>query len=297
MMVDPNELIVENEEKGELFRVPFKVDDDDVNFEEPIPVKVQFVDKPEEKEDKKAASKAVVVFGSRKESREMAGVIASDVDPVALREALGLETDASDDDVRSALEASGVIAPPGQEGATEGAAGSEVPGTTESGKASTETGEQPPDVTGPSGGDPNDPATGERTEAPGGEGEGGTIPPVAGSAGDVVNLDRATYDRLKAGAEAGLKLDRETRDADRDRVVAEAIKAGKFPPSRRDHYVRAWEADPDGTRALLTAAADKGGLAPGLIPVNERGGEPSLEDVSVEAYPSEWLPEIERGGE
>ena len=226
----------------------------------------------------------------------MAGVIASDVDPVALREALGLESDASDDDVRSALQAGGIISPPGEEVEGERAAGSETPGTTESGTASTDTGEQPPDNHSPSGGDPNDPATGERTEAPGGGSEGGDIPPVTGSAGEVVTLDKATYDRLIAGAEAGLRLDKESKEVERDRVIADAIKVGKVPPSRKSHYITAWDSDPDGTRTLLTAAADKGGLAPGLVPVDERGGEPSLEDLSVEAYPAEWLPELQRQG-
>lgn len=67
----------------------------------------------------------------------------------------------------------------------------------------------------------------------------------------------------------------------RDYCVDEGIKAGKFPPSRRDHYRRLWDADPDGTMKLID------GLAAAL-PVNEIGTAGTVEAEPSE-YPREWL--------
>ena len=54
--------------------------------------------------------------------------------------------------------------------------------------------------------------------------------------------------------------------AEAGRVIAAAVAEGRIPTSRIRHYADAWQANPDGTRTLLTAAPDKGGLAPGLPP-------------------------------
>jgi hypothetical protein len=56
-------------------------------------------------------------------------------------------------------------------------------------------------------------------------------------------------------------------------VIAAALAEGRFAPARREHYERAWQADPEGTRHLLTASETDGGLAPNTIPVQARGVE------------------------
>lgn len=45
MYIDPNELIVDDDEGG-LYRVPFSAKGDEVTFSDPIPVKIQYVDQP-----------------------------------------------------------------------------------------------------------------------------------------------------------------------------------------------------------------------------------------------------------
>ena len=58
-------------------------------------------------------------------------------------------------------------------------------------------------------------------------------------------------------------------EARRDRVVEQAIEAGKIPPERREHYRRAWNENPVATEALLAE------LAPGLAPKrDDEGGLP-----------------------
>lgn len=306
MMIDPHELIVEDEDNGDLYRVPYASKGDDVTFEDPILVKIIYQDKKKPKEDKQAASlaaaaaiatwssvnpnaKQVASFQSREES--MAKGISTEVDPIALRNALGLEENATDDQVAEALQAAGIITPPGGSGNGESAPASEQPGTIPVG------GEGQPDVTSPSG--PSDPATAQPTVPPPsgtsttGSPAGAVTPPTQ-AASDIVSMDRATYESLRQGADAGRRAETRQLNTDRDSVIEAAIQAGKIMPSRREQWQRKWEADREEAQTLLTASVDKGGLAPGLIPVEQRGSESPLEDTTVEAYPADWLPEVKR---
>jgi hypothetical protein len=288
MMIEPNELIVEDEEKGQLYRIPYEVKGEDVNFSDAIPVRIKYEDKPKPQE-KEAASMAlcaamesmgatsVVSYSNKKES-DMAGV-QSDLDPVALRNALGLEEGATDDDVSKALASAGFVAKPGAEVTDPArAAAAEQTGTSaEQGPG--ETNNQAP------GGTSNDPATAQPTAQP-----------VAASTGDVVQLDRQTYDQLMAGAQAGVQAFERQKRGDRDEIIAAAIRTGRIAPSRQSHWEKQWAADEDGVRTLLTAPEDKGGLAAGLIPVAASGGTVPQEHNTAEqdAYPKEWLPELNR---
>jgi hypothetical protein len=69
---------------------------------------------------------------------------------------------------------------------------------------------------------------------------------------------------------------------ERDNFIAAAVKDGKFPRARADHYKTLWASDPKGTKVLIE------NLAPGLVPVTEIGSD-SGSDVKVEAaYPDSW---------
>lgn len=307
MLMDPNELIVEDEDEGELYRIPYTISGEDVAFSDPIAVKIQYADKPK-KEDKEAASiaasaalaglqtvrpnqKVIAQYTTREEEmRIFASAVRSDIDPIALRTALGLEDDATDEQVQEILTASGFITPPGTPAPT-GAPASEQPGTIPAGTETT------PDNTAPAG--PTDPATAQPTvtppPAPTGSAPAGTITPptaVPVAADGTVRLDADTYQRLMDGAQAGMAARTRQQTDDRTGIIDAAIRAGKIAPSRRDHWVKKFEADEQEATTLLTASADKGGLAPGLIPVAPVGGEHPLEDTTVEAYPKEWLADV-----
>jgi hypothetical protein len=291
MMRDPDELIVEDEEGGQLYRIPYAIKGESIEFSDPIPVKIVFKDKPKKqtKQEARAALSMVLATGNREEFNRM--TIASGVDPVALRNALGLEDSATDDEVNTALSAAGFITQPGQEvpSNTGGrAAGSEQPGTTESG-APTPTA-VPGSVTTMQdvqpGQTPNDPGTAQPVATP--------PAPAVAATGDLVHLDRATYQRLLAGAETAERLDKTTRQSERDRLIASAVSDTKIEPSRVEHWRRKYDEDPEGTRHLLTASFEQGGLAPGVVPVAPIGAAHSTEDTSAEMYPSEWLPEVNR---
>jgi len=52
---------------------------------------------------------------------------------------------------------------------------------------------------------------------------------------------------------------------ERDAVITQAIQDGKFAPARKDHWARLWDADPEGTRAVIDT------LTKNVIPVEAKG--------------------------
>lgn len=82
----------------------------------------------------------------------------------------------------------------------------------------------------------------------------------------VVAIEASMLAELKTKAEAGARAEARQRTEDRDRYIDAAIQAGKFAPARKDHWTRAYDADPDGTRQTID------GLAEGLVvPVAAKG--------------------------
>jgi len=105
-------------------------------------------------------------------------------------------------------------------------------------------------------------------------------------------VDRETWETVARQASEGAALAASTRDQERDRFLNDAIKAGKFPPSRRQHYLDAWTADAEGTRGLIDS------LQPGLVPVEARGTATApneQERIAAEGtYDQSWLTPAER---
>lgn len=287
MMRDPDELVVEDEDKGTLYRIPYNISGETVEFGDPVPVKIVFKDKPtpKKKQEARARLSEVLASSNREEFNRM--TITTGIDPVALRDALGLEDSATDEEVNTALAAAGFITPPGHESRTGRAAGSEQSGTNDAGAAAPPSSADQPDVEN-EGESPNNPSTARPTHAP--------TPSVAAvGTPDIIHMDRPTYDRLISAAETVERLDQRDRTTERDRVIATAVTDTKIEPSRVEAWRRKWDADPEGTRTLLTASFEQGGLAPGVIPVSAVGGEPPIEDTTADAYPSDWLPDVQRG--
>ena len=57
---------------------------------------------------------------------------------------------------------------------------------------------------------------------------------------------------------------------ERDDVIAQAVRDGKFAPARKEHWAKLWDADPEGAREVLA------GLTKNVIPVDALGT--NLED-------------------
>ncbi len=123
MSLDPLQLITVDEATGEYARVPITLTADGATFGDAVPVEVEYV-------DAKTTAASRMVYASKDESRQgftsrverdlppakaidrvhKAATVApskggTGMDPVKLREALGLNSDASDDEVRTAYAA------------------------------------------------------------------------------------------------------------------------------------------------------------------------------------------------
>jgi len=106
----------------------------------------------------------------------------------------------------------------------------------------------------------------------------------------MVLIDAATLDEVKKGAAIAASMQVERNDAVRNRVLDDAVKAGKFPPARREHFEALLKADPEGTTALIAV------LATGMIPIEERGTDSTsgteTEGTDVSEYPAAWKPGV-----
>lgn len=88
-------------------------------------------------------------------------------------------------------------------------------------------------------------------------------------------VDSEVLAELRAGAQAGRTANTKLEDQERDSAIQAAVRAGKIPKSRVEHYATAWKADPEGTKALLDS------LEAGLIPVDEEKGSADDPDASA----------------
>jgi ATP-dependent protease ClpP protease subunit len=114
-------------------------------------------------------------------------------------------------------------------------------------------------------------------------------PPAAPKVAGTMTIDASAWEAqqetIKRHEAAFAKHARE----ERDQVIAQAIKDGKFAPARKDHWARLWDADPEGTRAVIDT------LTKNVIPVEAKGF--GVEDD--EAYDAEhqalWGPTKKAG--
>lgn len=80
-----------------------------------------------------------------------------------------------------------------------------------------------------------------------------------------VLLDPSQLSALQDSARKGEVAWAQLRRNERDGVLDDAIKLGKFPAARREYWVQLWDRDPDGTREAVAA------LATNVIPVLSAG--------------------------
>lgn len=98
--------------------------------------------------------------------------------------------------------------------------------------------------------------------------------PVAAADG-TVQVDKGTWETVQAQAREGAAARAEQINIDRERKLDEAVKAGKIPPGRKDHYRKLHKADPEGTEQLLAS------LAENTVPVSEVGVATTDSDEAV----------------
>lgn len=89
--------------------------------------------------------------------------------------------------------------------------------------------------------------------------------PVNALPDGAVMIDAEQLAELRNAAAAGAAARAQQQNEARAAILNNAIRDGKFPPARREHYAKLLEADEEGTRALIDS------LEPGLVPVAELG--------------------------
>jgi hypothetical protein len=167
------------------------------------------------------------------------------MDPAKIREALGLPADASDDAVQAALLEHGLAPKPSAPAVTQ------VPETKE------ESEEQLPPVR--------------------------QLPVAAGA--QVITLDPEQFKALQAQARRGDEAFRQLRESECEQVLDKAIKAGKFPPARREHWKALWAQDPDGTKETIER------LQSGVIPVHASGYPGVGDETEADMLYNQMFPE------
>ncbi len=103
----------------------------------------------------------------------------------------------------------------------------------------------------------------------------------------VTTIDAGILNELKAQAARGAAAAERQESEDRTRLVDAAIRAGKFPTAKREHWLNYLEADPKGGREVLAS------LAEGLIPVGESIGhaqehESTVSDESLDDFAAQF---------
>lgn len=247
--LDPNEIWAEDDD-GTLWVVPFSTDgEDEVTFGEPVKARLTAVPVAASAgvaatETANRRSQRVLAEGLErpdKPAREGKTTAASRPDP---------QEDTMDETVRAYLEAQGIDPDAATEEQTNAANVFVAAGWT------------PPDPE-----TPETPAP-EVVEEPA---------PIAAAENGTVTIDKETLETLKAGAATATDLAEKARVQKRDALIASAVDAGKFPPSRSEHYAGLYDADPKGAEELIASLAD------GLVPVSERGSSREQDATEVSA--------------
>jgi hypothetical protein len=145
-------------------------------------------------------------------------------DAAKLRDALGLKPDASDDEVSAALKSSGLVA------------------------SQPEPPQPAPDPT-PA------PAPSEPTAAD------KQLVNAAASTPGVITIAASVWEETQKTIKSLTAHVDQTKRAERDTIIASAVESGKFTPAQKTHFARLWDADPDGTRALIEHLTPNSALA------------------------------------
>lgn len=125
--------------------------------------------------------------------------------------------------------------------------------------------------------------TAARPPAPEPEPTPGPTPPAPTAAGTMsidVSAWQAQQDRIQRLEAADAKRRRD----ERDQILAQAVADGKFAPGRVEHWVRLWDADPEGTRLVID------GLAKNVIPIAALGYDADREGTSIDEEFSHLFP-------
>lgn len=249
LYLDPAEVIAEDEATGRMYRVPFELDGDAVKFGEPVAVQKTYQPIAAQEDDGEADDvKPALLYASRAESVPK---VETEPEQTGRKQDTNTEGGGSSVDPKVLRKSLGL-----PEDASDEQVMSRVQELSQKEQKQAE----------------NEDENGQRKlEIPEG----------------MILVDKEQYETITASSARGEEAWRRQQREDRDRLIAQAVEQGKFPPSRRDHYRKLYNSDPQGTKQLIAS------LAPGLVPVKEKGTEIDAGAAGDDAYPAHWLPEVQ----
>jgi hypothetical protein len=176
-------------------------------------------------------------------------------DAAKLRDALGLPPTASDDEVKAALTSSGLV------------------GTT-----------QP---------EPPEPAP-QPNPTPAPQPEPQPEPQLVSASGvnapGTVVLASSVWEETQNTIRRLASFVDQTKRDERDTVIASAVEQGKFTPAQKKHFAKLWDADPDGTKALIE------GLTPNSALAIAASGYADLDEKEFDREYAGLFPPSDNGG-
>lgn len=268
VLMEPNQLVVEDDESHRLFMIPFSADEGKISFGEAEPVRIDYI--PDTREANKAAAShvaATLVIGRKVEASWPTRAASRPdntggaMDPKEVRKQLGLAEDASEDQVTQALlvKAGLVQETPPEEPA---APVVELPVA--------------PVIPAP-----------VAVEEPAAVAAALTLPP------GTVLVEKDAWAAVQEGAKTATELKAKQDKAERNSLVSAAIAEGRIPPARKEHWEKYLESDPEGGAATLAA------LEPNIVPLRERGhgqtaegASETLEAEAVAGWSEQLFPEV-----
>jgi hypothetical protein len=246
ILVDPNELVVEDDESGQLFKLSFASDAEGaVSFGDPQPVRIDYI--PDTLEANKAAASFVAAtlaigrtvaasWDNREDSVLPQPETGGSMDPKQIRERLGLPEDASDEQLQETLrELNAAVG---------------VTPEVEVGTAATPPAGEAPAADAP-------PESAPVAEQPAAVAASGALPP------GTVLVDKTQYEGLVAATKESSDFITKQREKEREGVVAAAIADGRISPASKGDWLELLKVDRNGEATLAS-------LKPGLIPVELR---------------------------
>lgn len=256
VLTDPNELVVEDDESGQLFKLTFTSDGGgNVSFGQPEAVRVDYI--PDDRETQKAAASHVAAtlaigrtviasWPTRAASRP--DNTGGAMDPTEVRKQLNLPEDASDEQVHEALLAKAGLVVASTEETTPPAATPPPPALV------------PAPVPAPEAVVPPVSAEQQRVAAS----HNLNLPP------GTMLVDEGTWAETQAGLARVNGLIKKTEDKEKEELVQAAVGEGRIPPARKAHWREYLDRDFEGGQQALAA------LSPNIIPLAERGHGVSL---------------------
>lgn len=206
-----------------------------------------------------AASRRIVATQRRVPPSERKDIV---MDPKLIRQALGLNEDATDLDVVNAFLANSLLGNNNEENSNPPTNTNPTPAVTNVVPTNTNTNVAPANnnVVPVNNNNPV-PANENDNPVPIAAGRNAPLKIVDG----MVMVDAAIVTELQGLAKKGELAYKELQRQECDSVIDNAIKAGKFPPSRKEHWKNLWNQDPEGTKEYIN------NLEGNLIPMAASG--------------------------